>query len=178
MKADHATFARQIEGPNRSKAFALAKLAMEAEILALHTRREKSKVNYDAWKLRCRVEQLPDTIAARGNSCIKLRWPSSRGDWICPTRTFLAQSNFLKKGWGHWKKTIAAWPLLKEDLTIIQDLSFAAGIYRRRILDGRPLPDDFPLKQEIEEWDRRQPEDLGQLLKAMKTLNAHNGKAQ
>lgn len=45
------------------------------------------------------------------------------------------------------------------------DVSTAARTYRQRILKGRPLLDDFPLKQEIEQWDHWQGESLEEPLK-------------
>lgn len=142
----------------------MAKLADDARLRALYCRRERMKVNYDAWKLRCRIEQLPDAVSARQYS-YQAQEALKQGRLDSTDEKQPGARQLFEKGFAAWKRTLAAWPALKEDFSFMADVSTAARTYRQRILKGRPLLDDFPLKQEIEQWDHWQGESLEEPLK-------------
>ncbi len=146
--------AKRVEGANREKALAIADAADAAESAMRLARQCRLIVNYDCWQCRCRAEQLPSTLKGRRllfEARRELRKISSLSpDVSVPDDVKRA----YEQGFSAWHETLAACPALEQDEGIREELLSAAGVYRRHLLDGAPLPEGFPLREAIDRWSR------------------------
>jgi nitrite reductase/ring-hydroxylating ferredoxin subunit len=118
----------------------------------------RKTMNYDYWKKRCEVEQTARVLAARQAvyradehlSRFKFlgRWPweenlpSRREDFTDKARNEAKQ--LYDQAFHAWAEVYKehAWLVENED-----ELDNVIWQYQRRVLNGKPLPDDFPLRQ-------------------------------
>jgi hypothetical protein len=102
----------------------------------------RMQVNYDYWKRRCQVEQMEIVLTARQAVYrVEQYLAKQRADFTDEAR---AQANLLfNQVFRAWAKVDKEHPWLVEKETELEDLIHQ---YQQRVLNGKPLPDDFPLR--------------------------------
>jgi hypothetical protein len=108
----------------------------------------RAQVNYDYWKKRCQAEQTEPVLAAREASYRVLqRLAKQPSDSTDEER---AQTKRL------FDRAIGAWAIVdKEHSWLVDDdsgLDFLISRYRERVLNGKPLPGDFPFRDVEKRW--------------------------
>ena len=148
--------AEHIRGPKHAEAVKLAKEAGTQEQRALYIRRYRQIVNFDYWRSRCRAEQLPSTLLARRLIYEAIReLKNGRLDSADPTQPGAKQ--LFEAGFVAWGQTLTACPAIEGDehQGVSRELVEAIVLYRQKILEERPLPEDFALKGLVDRWNKR-----------------------
>ncbi len=131
---------------NQDKALAVAADIQKLNKQIAHTRRAIDLVNFDYWKSRCRMEQLPSTVDGR-RLLHEARRELQMGqqDSNDPGRPGAKQ--LFEQGFLAWQRSLANFPIIETDQYDVGPyLAEALNLYRKRILDGGPFPAKFPLK--------------------------------
>jgi hypothetical protein len=111
----------------------------------------RAVVNYDYWKKRCQAEQSEPVLAARQASYSLLEHLAK--EQFDSTDEERAQTKLLfDQAIGAWAKVDKEHPWLLDDDD--SRLGVLVNRYRRRVLNGKPLPDDFPLRDAEKRWPR------------------------
>jgi len=101
----------------------------------------RTVVNYDYWKKRCQAEQTEPVLAARQASYRVLQHLAKQ--WFDSTDEERAQTKRL------FDRAIGAWAMVdKQHPWLVDDsgLEVLISRYQGRVLNGKPLPDDFPFR--------------------------------
>ncbi|MGA2067005.1 MAG: hypothetical protein ABSG86_18645 [Thermoguttaceae bacterium] len=149
LAVTHDEVARRVsDAHQRRAALDVAQRATEAEQMAVYVRRERSKVNFDYWRLRARVEQTPQTIAARK--------AISDGDRAFADADLVAAREDYQRGLKLWRTVLDSFPALQEDINTGDDLMRVIRRYREmlRQADER-LPTPFVLQDIIDKYGKR-----------------------
>jgi hypothetical protein len=103
----------------------------------------RAQVNFDYWKRRCRAEQSEPVLTARQATYrLERHLANQPAD---PTDEARTETRALfYQVFRAWAKVYKAHPWLGEKET---DLEGLVRQYQRRVLNGKPLPDDFPFRQ-------------------------------
>ena len=111
----------------------------------------RAVVNYDYWKKRCQAEQTEPVLAAREASYSVLE-RLAKQPWAS-TDEEPAQTKRL------FDRAIGAWAIVdKEHSWLVDDdsgLDFLIRRYQKRVLNGKPLPNDFPFRDFEKRWPYR-----------------------
>jgi hypothetical protein len=131
----------------RREALALAQQASDDEKMATYVRRERSKVNFDYWRLRAEVEQDADTIAARQ--------ALYHGDQAFAHALLVDARQDYERGLRLWRTVLDRFPAYKEDINTGDDLLRVIRRYRE-ILKQRdePFPKPFILQDILDKHGR------------------------
>jgi hypothetical protein len=117
----------------------------------------RKTVNYDYWKKRCAVEQTERVLAAR-QAVYRAEEHLSRfkglGRWPWEENLRSRREDFTDKARNEAKQlydqAFRAWAeVYKEHAWLVEnedELDNVIWQYQRRVLNGKPLPDDFPLR--------------------------------
>jgi hypothetical protein len=134
--------AEQADRDNRADAFRLADAAAAAAVSADRVDRYRQNVNYEYWKTRCEVEQLPGTVAAR-----KHAFEANR--LMDEVLIDQARAEF-ELAWDRWAEIFENHPELVQELMaddLIEDINRYLELLGQ--LDEE-LPEDFKLKKILE----------------------------
>jgi hypothetical protein len=102
----------------------------------------RMQVNYDEWKRLCQVEQTEPVLTAR-QAVYRVERHLAKQP---PTLTDEARAEtkqLFDRAFHAWADVYKMHPWLVEAETNLEDL---VREYRRSVLNGKPLPDDFPLR--------------------------------
>jgi hypothetical protein len=117
---------------------------MEAAQLADYVDRYRQNVNFEYWRARCEVEQLPNTVRARKH-VYDAKQLAERAELD------QARAEF-EKAWDLWAQTIADHPSLVDQLTaddLYDDVKAYLGVLAQ--MDAK-LPADFKLRPLLERY--------------------------
>ena len=134
--------AERADRDNRADAFRLADDAAAAAVSADRVDRYRQNVNYEYWKTRCEVEQLPGTVAAR-----KHAFEANR--LMDEVLIDQARAEF-ELAWDRWAEIFENHPELVQELMaddLIEDINRYLELLGQ--LDEE-LPEDFKLKKILE----------------------------
>jgi len=148
IAVSHEELAQRIEGPHRPKALQLAREAKLAEQMADYIDRYRQIVNFEYWRLRCQVEQDPQTLQAR-----KYIYQADKEALINLPQ---ALENY-QKGLAAWRKVLDTHPKLLEDRTTGEELVEVIDRYKEHLgRIGEPrLPPDFPLQDVLDRYGKK-----------------------
>jgi hypothetical protein len=108
----------------------------------------RAQMNYDYWIKRCQAEQTQAVLAARQASYRVLqhvaKQPSDSTD-----EERLQTKKFFDEAIGAWAKVDKEHPWLVDKDSGVEEL---ISRYSKRVLKGKPLPDDFPFKEVAKRW--------------------------
>jgi hypothetical protein len=149
VEVSHEELARRVTGAHRDQARKLAAEAAEHEEMASYVRRERSTVNFDYWRLRARVEQDPETFAARK--------AVHQGDVAYADNRPTEAKQHYEEGLKGWRKVLDRYPKLQEDRTTGDDLIDVIRDYHK-VLSQRDerLPRPFILQDIIDKYGKKQ----------------------
>lgn len=154
LKLTLLSVASRVVGPKRHQAKKLAEEADAREQMALCISRYRLIVNFDCWKARCHAEQLPSTLLARrllfaaNEELRKGRLNSNSDDE--PGAKQLFEQGFLA-----WKESFAACPGIQDDEELGKELVGEIMLYRQKVLEDGPLPEDFAIKELVDRSNQR-----------------------
>jgi hypothetical protein len=103
----------------------------------------RKQVNYDDWKRVCEVEQTEPVLTAR-QAVYRVERHLSKLPPTPTDETRAETKQLFDRAFRAWADVFKKHPWLVESETDLQDL---VRKYRRLVLEGKPLPDDFPLRQ-------------------------------
>ena len=151
IKVSHEEVARRVAGRDYAKALKLADEAKKAEQMANYISRYRQIVNFEYWRLRCRVEQSPEAIAARK--------AIHEADQAADLDLTGARKSY-EKGLALWRKVLDKFPELLEDRTTGEDLVEVIDRYRRLVerMDrdpGEAFSKDFPLQDVLDKYGKK-----------------------
>jgi hypothetical protein len=108
----------------------------------------RAQVNYNYWKKRCQAEQTQDVLTARQASYRVLQHEAKQpSDSTDEERT--QTKKFFDEAIGAWAKVDKEHPWLVDNDSGVEGL---ISRYRKRVLNGKPLPDDFPFRDVAKRW--------------------------
>jgi len=144
IRVSHEEVARNVDRPRRAEALKLAKQAREAEEEARIISRYRDIVNFEYWRRHAKVEQDPDTLAAR-----KLIYQGRQAlEQEADLDTALDRFN---DGFKAWRRVFDKYPVLLTDRTTVEDTQQIIESYRRLLhLRGDPFPEDFILQDVLD----------------------------
>lgn len=148
LAVSHEELAQRIEGPHRPKALHHAREAKLAEQMADYIDRYRQIVNFEYWRLRCQVEQDPQTLQAR-----RYIYEADKDALINLPK---ARENY-EKGMAAWRKVLDTYPKLIEDRTTGEELVEMIDRYKQHLgRIGEPrLPPDFPLQDVLDRYGKK-----------------------
>ncbi|MGD0898651.1 MAG: hypothetical protein ABR915_12500 [Thermoguttaceae bacterium] len=149
LAVSNEEIARRVTGPARREALKLADEASHATEMADYVRRERSKVNFDYWRLRAEVEQDPETIAAR-KAIYEADQAFHRADLLTARAAY-------ERGFKTWRTVLDRYPTFKEDSNTGYDLMQSIRDYRKLLKQlDETFPKPFILQDIIDKNDRRE----------------------
>jgi hypothetical protein len=118
----------------------------------------RKRVNYDYWKQRCLVEQTEPLLTARRavyRAEEYLRGFKGTERWTWEVNLAKQRAEFTDEARGRAKQlfdeAFRAWDeVYKKHPWLVEDDDEQANViwrYQRHVLNGKPLPDDFPLRR-------------------------------
>ena len=149
LKVTHQEVAARIDGPKRRKAAQLAEQLKADEEEATMVRRYRQIVNYVYWRLRARIEQTDEVLAAR-----KLLFDGNRA---YDDGRMLDAEKLYDDGLVVWRKVLDKFGGLTEDRTTVEDLVEVIDRYRLILKQlDKPFPKDFIL-QDVLDAEKKNP---------------------
>lgn len=143
LAINHLDFADRITGENHAAALKAAEDATQAEFMSRTINIERDIVNYDYWKLKCRIEPDDDTLAARKSMYDGDR-AYSKGDLVACRQSYI---DGLKK----WRVVLDKYPALLKDSDLTEDLVASIGHYRSILHQtDEKFPTDFILQDVLD----------------------------
>ena len=140
--------ARRVTGPKRAEALRLAEEASQHDQVVKYIRLERSKVNFDFWRLRARMEQTPEALGARK--------AIYEADQALRKADILKAREGYERGMQGWRKVLDRFPDLGENINIGEDLADAIKRYRRCLeQDDKQLPKPFILQDILDRWGNK-----------------------
>jgi hypothetical protein len=100
-----------------------------------------AQINYAYWKRRCQAEQTEPVLAARRAVYQVQHWAKHRENWTDEARA--KAKDLFDQAFRAWAEVSKKHAWLLEDDAELEDF---IRQYQRRVLNGQPLPDDFPLR--------------------------------
>jgi hypothetical protein len=101
-------------------------------------------VNYDYWEKRCRAEQTEPVLAARQAAYRAKQHLADQPLYPASDKERAEIKQLFDLAIGAWADVDKEHPWLLDDDSGVKSLILQ---YRRRVFDGKPLPDDFPLRR-------------------------------
>jgi hypothetical protein len=138
----HMEVAAEAPADVRAHAHRLAQQAIDAETIAGYVHRYRENVNYQYWRARCDVEQMPNTVQARKHVFTAKQ--------LAEKAEFDEARAEFEKAWDLWALTIESHPSLVDQLTaddLVDDIKAYVTVLGQ--IDAK-LPDDFKLKALLE----------------------------
>jgi hypothetical protein len=105
----------------------------------------RKQVNYDHWKRRCQVEQTEPVLTAR-QAVYRVERHLAKQPPALTDEARAASKQLFDRAFHAWADVYKMHPWLLKDETNLEDL---VREYRRSVLNGQPLPKDFPLRKEF-----------------------------
>ena len=148
-KVSHEEVAERVTGSDYAEALELADEASKDEQSATYVNRYRQIVNFEYWRLRCRVEQALEAIAARkaiheGRRAANLDLNAAR--------------EAFDDGLAKWRKVLDKFPELLEDQTTGEDLIEVIDRYKA-LLGKRDekMPEPFVLQDVLDKYGKKKP---------------------
>ncbi len=143
----HTEVAERVEGPQRLQALKHANEAAVASQMANYIDRYREIVNFEYWRLRCKVERTKTALEAREH----IYKADQAG--LLPMRQ--AREDY-EKGFALWRKLLDEFPDLKADQTTGEELVEVINRYKELLgrMEDR-LPPNFVLQDVLDRWGSR-----------------------
>jgi hypothetical protein len=104
----------------------------------------RKEVNYDHWKRLCQVEQMEPVLTAR-QAVYRVERHLAKQPALRTDEERAEAKQLFDRAFRAWADVDKLHPWLVKEETNLEDL---VREYRRSVLNGKPLPDDFPLRKE------------------------------
>ncbi|MFW6124747.1 MAG: hypothetical protein ACOC46_01255, partial [Pirellulales bacterium] len=145
LETTHLDVAEALTGRKRREAEKRAKEAMELEQRAQQISRYRAIVNFGYWRLRCRVEQTPEAVAAR-QAVYRAELAFQDGNLPEAVERYA-------EGFQRWRTVLDRHPALLEDKITGEDLIEVIDQYRKLLAQlDEPFPADFPLSDVLDRY--------------------------
>jgi hypothetical protein len=108
----------------------------------------RAQVNYDYWQKRCRAEQTQAVLTARQAS-FRVQQHEAKQPSDSTDDERLQTRKLFDEAIGAWARVDKEHPWLVDNDSGVERL---ISHYRRRVLNGKPLPDDFPFRDVGKRW--------------------------
>jgi hypothetical protein len=145
LAVSYEEIARRVTGPSRDEALRLAEKARREQDLAAWVAIARSPVNFTYWRLRARVEQEPQAVAARK--------AIAEGHAAYTHNDLVRARDGYERGLKLWRIVLDRFPDFKgeRDSNTVEDLMLTIGRYRMLLkqLDA-PFPKPFILQDIID----------------------------
>ncbi|MCE9544913.1 MAG: hypothetical protein K8T25_05260 [Planctomycetia bacterium] len=139
MRISPRDVAMAMKPAHRDEALRLADRLITAQARLDLIAKYRDIVNYDYWRIRCDVERLPETMAAR-----KAIYEGNKAFAASDLNLALKRYN---EGIEAWKHVTEAYPPLLQEKTMVMELHQIITKYRRILAqDNRKLPKPFALE--------------------------------
>ena len=150
LAVSHEDLAEQIRArapDEAAEATSLVLAARKAEHRAHQIRQYREIVNFNYWRLRCKMEQTSEALAAREQIY--------QGDQRWQDADLVEARKQYEQAFGNWRAVLDKFPSIVDDAATGDDLLDVIKRYRR-ILDemDEPFPKDFVLRDIIEVHDQ------------------------
>jgi hypothetical protein len=101
----------------------------------------RTVVNYDYWKRRCQVEQTEPVVTAR-QAVYRVQQHLAKLGGVTTDEERAQAKQLFDQAFRAWAK------VLKEHAWLVEETDLEGLIhqYQQLVLNGKPLPDDFPLR--------------------------------
>ncbi|MEE2705430.1 MAG: hypothetical protein VX988_00150 [Planctomycetota bacterium] len=140
---------------NRAKGFQLADRYYQTQKRYSAIYNGRDTVNYNYWDHRCRIEQMPETVAAR-----KAVYLAREAYEDNPPEALAKYEEALKL----WRKVLDEYPVMAEQEVFVRDMvdmidgkqGYRDTLAQNREDRGRDLPEDFILDDLLKRWDEIQ----------------------
>ncbi len=148
LEVTNDEIARRVTGPPRREALALADEARHADEMATYVRRERSKVNFEYWRLRADMEQGKEALAAR-KAIYEADRAFHQGDIVTARAAY-------DRGLHGWRRLLDRYPALKDDVNTGEDLAQDIRQYEKCLAGfDQSLPKPFFLQDVIDRYGKR-----------------------
>jgi hypothetical protein len=150
----HEEVAARVGEPHYAEALKLADEAKKADQMATYIDRYRQIVNFEYWRLRSKVEQTPEAIAARK--------AIFQADTFNHNAQLLEAREAYLKGFRGWRKVLDKFPALLDDQTTGEDLVEVINRYRKLVESMDPNPEEafskgFPLQDVLNKYGKKHP---------------------
>ena len=160
--------AEQMDESVRGEAITIADVMGQKARLLRKIQSDRGIVNYDAWAFRCLTEQSEHLLKGRQRLHeANVQYKKGRLDSDDPNRPGAQQ--LFEAGFRSWAAAFKEYPALYYDEHRCEDLLVAVDSYRRRVLDGGPLPKDFSLAELLRRYAKEPKRRRGSKKVAPKT---------
>lgn len=147
-----------VGGGRRTEALRVGRQALAADQRVTATKRYGVIVNFEYWLRRCRIE--PSEVVLRAREVVfRAQQQVERGRLDSADPKNPGARQLYEQGFRKWAEAFAQFKDLIEDENVCADVVAAVGRYRGAVLKGKPLPDDFPLREVVNRWDRQRSAD-------------------
>jgi hypothetical protein len=148
LEVTNEEIARLVTGPPRREALALAGAARHADEMAVYVRRERSKVNFDYWRVRADMEQTKAALAAR-KAIYEADQAFHQGDLVTARAAY-------DRGLHGWRGLLDRYPALKDDVNTGEDLAQDIRQYEKCLAGfDLSLPKPFFLQDVLDKYGHR-----------------------
>jgi len=151
---------RYAKDSNREEALKLARQAVAAERQADRIGRYAGIVRFDSWLVRCRAEQSNVMRQAR-RLIFEAQQQVAKGRVDSDDPTHPGARRLYKQAFAKWAEAFARFPKLLSDERFCEVMMDMVDRYRQIVLDGGPLPDNFPLRAFTKYWETFQKDKKG-----------------
>ena len=151
---DHETLVEQqkalvaAKNSNQQNGSKDLKQTRELEEKLYWTTRYRLMINFDYWLERCRYEPTQPWLATRRMMFEARQHAATATD---PSKKEVARELF-EQSFHAWSRLIAEHAFLQDDAVLGEELVKYIALYQETVLDGRPLPADFPLRDAVARW--------------------------
>ncbi len=155
MQLTPEQLAKAVTGDNRSAAIRVGQQAIAASKRAKTIKMFRAMINFDAELLCCRWERsdvLIDARRATYEADQLLAGVQTENDRARRDKA----ARLYEKAFDKWAKVISELGDVANEGFVRYDVLDAVDRYRQTILNMAPLPDDFPIREKLAEWERLQ----------------------
>ena len=151
LNPTHQDVADRVKGESAEKAKKLLREIGYLDAMSHAIDRDRGTINFRYWQTRCQMEMADSSLEAR-----RLLYQAKK---LYETDAALPESReAYEKGFAEWRKTLDAFPEVKDDSIGSDDMIETIKGYAEVLskLDA-PFPDDFVLKDLLEAYRKRNP---------------------
>lgn len=141
-----------VEGPNGEEALRIRRQALASDRQAKLTRKYASIVNFDCWIQRCRVERSDVMLKAR-RLAFEAEQELAEGRLDSDDLQSPGARQLYERAFAKWAEAFAQFECLIDNDLVGEGVIGAVRRYRQAVLQGAPLPADFPLRQFVSRWE-------------------------
>ena len=144
----------QQKTPQQPEGSPISRKTREVEEKLYWTDRFRTMINFGYWVDRCALEQTEPWLAAR-RLMVEARRQAAKGHTASEKKA--ASLDLFDQAFAAWAKILKDNPPQEDDV-LLDELLEHIRIYRITVLDGAPLPPNFPFRELIEKSDRAEAE--------------------